>query len=432
MSQQHQTKDSLSSSSNKPLKIAFTHPDLGIGGAERLIVDAAVGLQNLKGHHVTVFTSHHDPKHCFSETCDGTLKVHVYGDFLPRALFGYFHVLFAILRMFYCSFMMYLNHSSENYDIIIVDQVSHHIPLLKLFFPKSKIIFYCHFPDKLLVRWDDSRISLLKKLYRIPFDYFEEVTTGMAHSICVNSDFTKQIFYESFKRLANCTVQVLYPPINVSSYDEEPSDSDLEKCTFFKRIQECDLSVVSINRFEKKKNIALLVKAFAKYVKPQFPEALLILAGGYDPRIAENIQVLEELKQLVKENDLQDQTIYVPSFNNIDRYVMLRYCTVVAYTPQGEHFGIVPVEAMYCERCVVALKSGGPKESIKDGETGLLAEIHPHNEEETVRNFGNCICEFLVMTPKQRENFGQRARQRVIDNFTLQSFATSLNRIIRS
>ncbi len=35
------------------LKIAFLHPDLGIGGAERLIVDAAVGLQQ-KGHDVTV------------------------------------------------------------------------------------------------------------------------------------------------------------------------------------------------------------------------------------------------------------------------------------------------------------------------------------------------------------------------------------------
>lgn len=35
------------------LKIAFLHPDLGIGGAERLIVDAAVALQQ-KGHDVTM------------------------------------------------------------------------------------------------------------------------------------------------------------------------------------------------------------------------------------------------------------------------------------------------------------------------------------------------------------------------------------------
>jgi hypothetical protein len=40
------------------------------GGAERLVVDAALGLQSL-GHSVDIYTSHHDPDHCFDETKDG-------------------------------------------------------------------------------------------------------------------------------------------------------------------------------------------------------------------------------------------------------------------------------------------------------------------------------------------------------------------------
>ncbi|KAF8128270.1 hypothetical protein EV363DRAFT_1452000 [Boletus edulis] len=51
------------------LRIAFVHPDLGIDGAERLVVDAALGLQAL-GHTVDIYTSHHDPNHCFDETRD--------------------------------------------------------------------------------------------------------------------------------------------------------------------------------------------------------------------------------------------------------------------------------------------------------------------------------------------------------------------------
>jgi alpha-1,3/alpha-1,6-mannosyltransferase len=51
-------------------RIVFFHPDLGIGGAERLIVDAAVGLQE-QGNKVTIFTSHCDPNHCFEEARDG-------------------------------------------------------------------------------------------------------------------------------------------------------------------------------------------------------------------------------------------------------------------------------------------------------------------------------------------------------------------------
>lgn len=61
-----------SPTSDKQLRrIVFFHPDLGIGGAERLIIDAAVGLQEL-GHKVTIFTSHCDPQHCFEEARDGT------------------------------------------------------------------------------------------------------------------------------------------------------------------------------------------------------------------------------------------------------------------------------------------------------------------------------------------------------------------------
>ena len=69
------------------MRIAFVHPDLGIGvlnlpyileiltqfdtgGAERLVVDAALGLQGL-GHSVDLYTSYHDPQHCFDETRDG-------------------------------------------------------------------------------------------------------------------------------------------------------------------------------------------------------------------------------------------------------------------------------------------------------------------------------------------------------------------------
>eukprot|EP00122_Pirum_gemmata_P019205 Pgem_evm1s17987 len=50
-------------------KICFVHPDLGIGGAERLVVDAAIAYQS-QGHDVCFYTSHHDPTHCFSETKD--------------------------------------------------------------------------------------------------------------------------------------------------------------------------------------------------------------------------------------------------------------------------------------------------------------------------------------------------------------------------
>lgn len=67
------TSDIFSLYTDMPRKkknIIFFHPDLGIGGAERLVIDAAVGLQSL-GHKVTIFTSHCDQNHCFDEAQDG-------------------------------------------------------------------------------------------------------------------------------------------------------------------------------------------------------------------------------------------------------------------------------------------------------------------------------------------------------------------------
>lgn len=73
----------------QPQRIVFFHPDLGIGGAERLVIDAAVGLQN-RGHSVTIFTSHCDPTHAFDEAHDGKLAPPSHDDrslmSRPRAL----------------------------------------------------------------------------------------------------------------------------------------------------------------------------------------------------------------------------------------------------------------------------------------------------------------------------------------------------------
>lgn len=81
----------------KKMRVAFLHPDLGIGGAERLVVDAAVALQN-RGHSVVLHTAHHDTSRCFVETRDGTLAVRVAGDWLPRTLCGRLHIVCATLR----------------------------------------------------------------------------------------------------------------------------------------------------------------------------------------------------------------------------------------------------------------------------------------------------------------------------------------------
>lgn len=163
-------------------KIVFLHPDLGIGGAERAVIDSALALKK-NGHEVQFVTSHHDSSHCFPETVDGSLQVTVAGDWLPRKLLGRFHAFFAYLRMIYAALYLLL-FSSMSFDVVFCDQIAACIPFLKL--GRAKVIFYCHFPDLLLT----PRKSLGKKVYRYPIDWIEEKSTGMADLVFVNSNFT--------------------------------------------------------------------------------------------------------------------------------------------------------------------------------------------------------------------------------------------------
>eukprot|EP00164_Ancoracysta_twista_P012409 GFYU01019463.1.p1 GENE.GFYU01019463.1~~GFYU01019463.1.p1 ORF type:complete len:341 (+),score=33.70 GFYU01019463.1:49-1071(+) len=314
------------------LRILFTHPDLGIGGAERLVVDYAMALQDC-GHDVTIYTSHHDPSHCFSETKDGSLDVKVRGDFLPRHIFGGLAIVFAILRSLYLACCLLF--SNEKPDIIISDQLSVSIPLLRLM--GAKILFYCHFPDKLLT----TRTSLLKTMYRYPIDAVEEWTTGKADKIVVNSEFTGSVFRKAFSNLQKADLEVLYPAINLSQYDRDVDPSALPGKRF-------PTMFLSINRFERKKNIALAVQALSclrsKVSAKEFKNVGLYVAGGYDHRVAENVEYHAELEAFVTAEQLQDHVIFVKSFTEEQRTALLDACTAVVYTPENEHFGIVPVE----------------------------------------------------------------------------------------
>ena len=171
-------------------RVAFIHPDLGIGGAERAVIDAALALKS-RNHEIKIFTAHYDVNHCFEETKD-MLSVVAVGDWLPRSLLGRFNALFAYVRMIYVAIYLVL-FSGFSYDVVYCDQISACIPILKLR-RRTKVIFYCHFPDLLLT----GRSTFWKKWYRAPLDWLEERTTGMADIVLVNSKFTGNISWLFF------------------------------------------------------------------------------------------------------------------------------------------------------------------------------------------------------------------------------------------
>ncbi|RXG73372.1 Alpha-1,3/1,6-mannosyltransferase ALG2 [Armadillidium vulgare] len=304
----------------KMVRVLFVHPDLGIGGAERLVIDAALALKK-KGHEVSFITAHHDPNHCFPETVDGSLDVVCVGDWLP-------------------SFIL----QTLDYEVIFVDQISICIPVLR-FKKTAKILFYCHYPDQLLT----DRKSVMKKFYRFFLDKMEEITTRNADVILVNSKFTAGVFKNTFKSIT-ISPSILHPSLDFTKFDN--------------------------TKYERKKNVSLAIEAFYSLLKNlqtlHEVNLKLIIAGGYDPRVCENIEYFSELVSLAENLGIKEKIEFLKSPSDEAKISLILKSTCLIYTPSNEHFGIVPIESMYLGTPVLAVNSGGPTETVLDGITGFL------------------------------------------------------------
>lgn len=109
----------------------------------------------------------------------------------------------------------------------------------------------------------------------------------------------------------------------------------------------------------------------------------LVVAGGYDEAVAENVEYHEELKQMALDAGLTVADVKAPfttdaqveflrSFSDEQKIQLLDSALAVLYTPPNEHFGIVPLEAMEAGCPVLADRSGGPCETVRHGVTGYL------------------------------------------------------------
>lgn len=410
------------------------HPDLGVGGAERLIVDASKALQE-SGHEVTMYTGYHDINRCFEDTRNGVLKTIALGQWIPRTIFGKFHALMANLKIIYIAFYLLIFTSSV--DLILCDQVSACIPFLKLNFIKnkrSKIIFYCHFPDQLLT----GRETLLKAIYRKPLDKFEEWSTSLADIILVNSMFTKNVVKRTFPALHYRELIVLYPCVDVKGFvDRKPSMRECDKMyKQYKNLSKNQFIYLSLNRFERKKGLLTAIESLSECLsrlkhdnvscstskRSTKQEMHLIIAGGYDPRLRDVVAYYDDLIRATRNLKLENHVTFIKSPNDDEKLRLLQLCDVVVYTPENEHFGIVPLEAMAMSKPVIASASGGPLETIKNRINGYLSPIDDES------SFANAMIELYLDQEKSIE-MGKCGFEIVKENFSYEAFRRNLNNI---
>ncbi len=91
-----------------------------------------------------------------------------------------------------------------------------------------------------------------------------------------------------------------------------------------------------MNRYERKKNIGLAIESFAQLVKTspdKSQQFKLVVAGGYDPLVMENIEHRQELEDLAKKLGISERVVFLTSISNELRRALLKNATCVLYTP---------------------------------------------------------------------------------------------------
>jgi len=158
-----------------------------------------------------------------------------------------------------------------------VDQLSAGIPLMRYIQPKTHILFYCHFPDLLLVQ---QRQSWMKRLWRLPFDLIEGWSMRGADRVVVNSHFTKGIVESVWSDLGGERgIGVVYPCVDTQDRRKEKGAREENQRDVEKPLWDGKKVILSINRFERKKDVGLALKAFAGLPTEDREDARLVIAG---------------------------------------------------------------------------------------------------------------------------------------------------------
>lgn len=150
----------------------------------------------------------------------------------------------------------------------------------------------------------------------------------------------------------------------------------------------------------------------AALVNRRFPNARFFIIGA---ALFGEDQYEQEVRSLPGQLGIEGIVEFTGFRSDVKRAIAELDLVVHAST-KGEPFGQVIIEGMAAGKPVVATNGGGVPEIVEDGRTGILVPMGD------VQAMAEAISQILS-DPVEARAMGIRARQRVVDHFTLQQTA---------
>lgn len=153
----------------------------------------------------------------------------------------------------------------------------------------------------------------------------------------------------------------------INSHGSEPAPSNLE----------VPVTILSLCRLEKRKNIAACVRACAELKQEGLAFRYLIGGRGPEYKLVRSLAAEHKLHDSVEVLGRVDSEHLTQMYQEAD--IFLHPQIAVDDDKDFEGFGITIADAMVHKAAVIAGKAGGPADIIEHGVTGLLVDGEDHD-----------------------------------------------------
>lgn len=218
----------------------------------------------------------------------------------------------------------------------------------------------------------------------------------LSSKVVVNSRATQKAFGSSER------VRLIYNGMEIPEEEYFPADVLRKELS----IEEGDIVFGIIGKIYKGKGQRELLQAFAS-LSSSFPRLKLLVVGGVGNR-----RYYGSLQKIIRRHSLDKNIIFTGFRKDLNR--LLKLVDLIVVASQVESFGRVALQAMASGKPVLAVRSGGLPEIIKNGENGFL--VDSSRPEVLAKALGD----FLEHREKMRPII-QKAYETVRKRFSLDS-----------
>jgi mannosyltransferase len=155
---------------------------------------------------------------------------------------------------------------------------------------------------------------------------------------------------------------------------------------------------------------------------PRHPDFTAVMVGAIT---VEQQAFADDLKKRIEAAGLQSRIVISGELEIEEVQRWYRRLTIYAFTSRNEGFGLTLIEAMSAGAALVASRAGAAELVVEDGTSGVLTP--PGDVDALV-----VALEPLMRDPAAAAAMGARARQRVLEQFSLDGEADRIAEVYRA